>query len=263
MDGAKRDRTIWPGDLGISVLTDYVSLGDLVTIRNSLQTLYNHQDAATGALPYAGPAVNFIGNSDAYHLWTLIGTADYVQFTGDTDWIRSVYDAYKRAVAHIVAKIGADGLLNVTSSADWARTDSDGKNLEANAIMYRMLVTAGPLARSVGDTAAADSYATLASALKSAIDSGGYWDETAGLYRDKPDGPGAGLHPQDGNALAVWFGLVDTRNGPGPSAAHSPGAGPRSGRSAPRRVPPRSTHSPAAWRCTPTSQRAVTPPRWT
>src|SRR4051794_250698 len=59
VDGAKRDRTVWPGDLGISVPTDYASLGDMVTIKNSLQTLYNHQNAA-GALPYPGPGVNKI-----------------------------------------------------------------------------------------------------------------------------------------------------------------------------------------------------------
>ncbi|MEK8174824.1 hypothetical protein NKH77_54515 [Streptomyces sp. M19] len=50
VDGAKRDRTIWPGDLGVSVLTDYVSLGDLRSVRNSLQTLYHHQ-SAEGAFP--------------------------------------------------------------------------------------------------------------------------------------------------------------------------------------------------------------------
>ena len=32
VDGAKRDRTVWPGDLGISVPTDFVSLGDMVTM---------------------------------------------------------------------------------------------------------------------------------------------------------------------------------------------------------------------------------------
>lgn len=210
VDGAKRDRTIWPGDLGISVLTDYVSLGDLDTVRNSLRTLYNHQDATTGALPYAGPAVNFIGNSDAYHLWTLIGTAAYAQFTGDTEWIRALYPQYAKAIAYLTGKIDTDGLLNVTGSADWARTDSDGKNLEANAIMYRALVTAVPVARSVGDNAGADTCETLAAALKSAVEKGGYWDEAAGLYRDKPTGAGAALYPQDGNALAVWFGLVDS-----------------------------------------------------
>ncbi|SFE08406.1 alpha-L-rhamnosidase [Actinacidiphila alni] len=210
VDGAKRDRTVWPGDLGISVLTDYVSLGDLVTVRNSLQTLYNHQ-AGNGALPYAGPAVNFIGNSDAYHLWTLIGTASYVQLSGDTAWARTAYDGFKKAVAYIVGKIdAADGLLSVTGSADWARGDSDGKNLEANAIMYRALVTAAGLAGTLDDDASADDWTARAAKLKSAIESGGYWDEAMGLYRDKPSGGGASLYPQDGNALAVWFGLTDS-----------------------------------------------------
>ncbi|MCF3963025.1 alpha-L-rhamnosidase-related protein [Streptomyces fuscigenes] len=210
VDGAKRDRTVWPGDLGISVLTDYVSLGDLDTVRNSLRTLYDHQDAASGALPYAGPAVDFVGNSDAYHLWTLIGTASYVQLSGDLAWGRSIYAAYRKALGFSLAKLDTDGLLNVTAAADWARTDADGKNLEANAIMYRALVTGAALARSLGDGTTADDCAGRAAALKSAVAGGGYWDESAGLYRDKPTGPGAQLHPQDGNSLALWFGLADS-----------------------------------------------------
>ncbi|WP_329129479.1 hypothetical protein OG552_03505 [Streptomyces sp. NBC_01476] len=205
VDGAKRDRTVWPGDLGISVLTDYVSLGDLQTVRNSLQTLYNHQ-SGNGALPYAGPAVNFIGNSDAYHLWTLIGTTSYLQFSGDIAWATAIYPQYKAALDYITAKIDSDGLLNVTQAADWARADSDGKNLEANAIMYRALTGAGPFARAAGDAATATAAATKAAALKAAVGTAGYWDGSAGLYRDKP---GSTLYPQDGNALAVWFGLVD------------------------------------------------------
>ncbi|WP_405774435.1 alpha-L-rhamnosidase C-terminal domain-containing protein [Streptomyces sp. NBC_00859] len=208
VDGAKRDRTVWPGDLGISVLTDHVSLGDLGTVRNALQTLYNHQDPATGALPYAGPAVNSVGNSDAYHLWTLIGTAAYVQLSGDLDWMRTVYGAYRKALAYAVAKIDDDGLLAVTATADWARTDADGKNLEANAVMYRALVVAAPLATAMGDAGTAATSTQHAGRLKRAVDAGGYWDESAGLYRDKPTGDGAALHPQDGNALAVWFGLA-------------------------------------------------------
>lgn len=205
VDGAKRDRTVWPGDLGISVLTDYVSLGDMQTVRNSLQTLYNHQ-ASNGALPYAGPAVNFVGNSDAYHLWTLIGTASYLQFSGDTAWATGIYPKFKTALDYITAKIGSNGLMSVTAAADWARADADGENLEANAIMYRTLLTADTFARAAGDTATAAACVTKAVALKAAIEAGGYWDASAGLYRDKP---GSTLYPQDGNSLAVWFGLVD------------------------------------------------------
>ncbi|MGY0021025.1 alpha-L-rhamnosidase-related protein [Streptomyces sp. YJ-C3] len=205
VDGAKRDRTVWPGDLGISGLTDYVSLGDTVTMRNSLQTLYNHQ-ADSGALPYAGPAVNFIGNSDAYHLWTLIGTAEYVEFSGDSAWAHTIYPKFKRALDYITAKIDSDGLLNVTASSDWARRDSDGKNLEANAIMYRALLASAALAEAVDDAETGAACTKKAGALKTAIDDAGYWDGATGLYRNKP---GATLYPQDANALVLWFGLVD------------------------------------------------------
>lgn len=205
VDGAKRDRTVWPGDLGISGLTDYVSLGDTVTMRNSLQTLFNHQ-ADSGALPYAGPAVNFIGNSDAYHLWTLIGTAEYVEFSGDVAWARTIYPKFKHALDYITAKIGGDGLLNVTASADWARTDSDGKNLEANAVMYRALLASAPLAGAVDDAETGAACTKKAGALKKAVDEAAYWDGDTGLYRNKP---GSTLYPQDANALVLWFGLVD------------------------------------------------------
>jgi hypothetical protein len=204
VDGAKRDRTVWPGDLGISVPTDFVSLGDMTTIKNSLQTLYNHQNAA-GALPYAGPAVNFIGNSDAYHMWTLIGTATYYQYSADKAWLDSIWPRYTRALDYITAKIGADGLMNVTASADWARANAGGKNIEAQAIMYRTLESCAAVARVEGDTARADACTQKAATLKTAVNASGYWDAAAGLYRDTPT---SNVRPQDGNSLAVWFGLV-------------------------------------------------------
>lgn len=209
VDGAKRDRTVWPGDMGISVLTDYVSLGDMDTVRNSLQTLYNHQ-ASSGALPYAGPAVDFIGNSDAYHMWGMIGTAAYAQFTTDAAWVSGIYPKFKLALDWITARIDTDGLLNVTEAADWARTDADGKNIEANAIMYRTLVLAAAVAGSVGDSATAADCTAKAARLRSAVEAAGYWDASAGLYRDKP---GSTLYPQDGNSLAVWFGLAPADRG--------------------------------------------------
>jgi hypothetical protein len=176
----------------------------MTTIKNSLQTLYNHQNAA-GALPYAGPAVNFIGNSDAYHMWTLIGTASYYQYSADKPWLDAIYPKYKTALNYITAKIGADGLLNVTASADWARGNSGGKNIEAQAIMYRTLITCATVARAEGDTATADGCTQKAATLKTAVNASGYWNAATGLYRDTP---ASSVYPQDGNSLAVWFGMV-------------------------------------------------------
>jgi hypothetical protein len=206
VDGAKRDRTAWPGDLGISVPTDYAAFFDLPTIRDSLTTLYQHQDPE-GALPYAGPAVNFPGAlSDTYHLWTLIATADYFQYSGDKAWLDSVWSKYQSGVSWSASRIDQNGLLYVTGSGDWARSGQGGENIAANVLLQHVLATGSALARAEGDEALATQYSDQAAALRSTINQK-LWDATAGAYQDNPSST---VHPQDGNSLAVWFGIPDT-----------------------------------------------------
>jgi hypothetical protein len=202
-DSAKRDRTVWPGDLGVSVPTEFASLGDLTPTRNALTTLYNHQQAS-GELPYAGPAVNFYG-SDTYHLWALIGTANYYQYSHDGAWLGSTWAAYRRAVEFALGKVDQNGLLYVTGTADWARSGQGGENIAANSLMYQALLTGAQLAETQGDPSTANSWGGTAATLKAAVNAR-LWDEPAGQYRDNPT---SGLHPQDGNSLAVWYGVAD------------------------------------------------------
>lgn len=202
VDGAKRDRTVWPGDLGVSVPTEFASLGDLTPTRNALTTLYDHQ-AASGELPYAGPEVNFYG-SDTYHLWTLVGTANYYQYSHDLAWLTGEWANYVRAVDFSLAEVGSDGLMTVQNTADWARSDQGGENIEANALLYHALVTGAQLATVEGDSADASHWNSVATTLRTAINAT-LWDDAAGEYRDNPT---SDLLPQDGNSLAVWYGVA-------------------------------------------------------
>lgn len=202
VDGAKRDRTVWPGDLGVSVPTEYASLGGLTPTKNALTTLFQHQ-AAGGELPFAGPEVNFYG-SDTYHLWTLIGTANYFQYSHDIAWLRGEWANYVKALQFSVNKVGADGLMNVTGTADWARSDQGGENIAANALLYQALRSGAELAAVQADAADAQSWTGAADRLKAAANRT-LWDAAAGQYRDNPT---SSLHPQDGNSLAVWYGLA-------------------------------------------------------
>lgn len=43
VDGAKRDRAVWPGDMGVAVPSTFVSIGDLDSVKNALQVMYNTQ----------------------------------------------------------------------------------------------------------------------------------------------------------------------------------------------------------------------------
>jgi len=205
VDGAKRDRLVWPGDMGISLPTGYVSLFDTVSAKNSLQTLFDHQ-AANGVLPFAGPPVN-AGGSDTYHLWTLYGAALYFEYSADKAWVDSIWSKYKAALAYSTGEIGTDGLLSVPAgqSNDWARDNTTGETLEANALLYGVLTKSAELAAAEGDSALAKTYTSAAASLQNAIN-GKLWDST-GAYKDNPTST---LHPQDGNSLAVWFGVADS-----------------------------------------------------
>ncbi|MFF7197346.1 trehalase family glycosidase [Streptomyces sp. NPDC008079] len=204
-DGAKRDRAVWPGDLGVSTPTEYVSTHDIASTKNALNSLYQHQNSSTGELEYGGPAVNFYG-SDTYHTWTLIGSASYYTYSADKAWLDSVWSRYRLGMSFITAKIDGNGLLNVTGANDWARGGQGGENIEANALLYAALTSGATLASVEGDTADATAWRQRAATVKSAVNQR-LWNGAVGLYRDNPTST---LYPQDGNSLAVWYGLTDS-----------------------------------------------------
>ncbi|GLY92042.1 alpha-L-rhamnosidase C-terminal domain-containing protein [Actinoallomurus iriomotensis] len=203
VDGGKRDRTVWPGDLGIEIPSAYAAFNDTVSARNALTTIYQHQKD-TGELPYSGPMMNKYG-SDTYHLWTLSASYDYYRYTGDSSWLASVWGNFKRGVDYSLAKVDANGLLSITGTGDSVRILTKGENFTANALLWRVLTTGSELATAQGDTALAASYASKAAALRTAINAN-FWDDSVGAYKYYPNQT---IHPQDGNSLAVWYGLAD------------------------------------------------------
>jgi hypothetical protein len=203
VDGAKRDRLIWPGDMGIAVPSCYYSTGDVISAKNSLISLYNQQQNS-GELPYVAPPVGWFG-SDMYHMWALAGTYKYYLFSGDRTWLNTIWSKYRQGVRFSTGKIGADSLMSVTGTADWARGGQGGENIEANSLLYVILTQSAVMAAVESNTTFGDSCAMLAARLKSAVNKR-IWDGTKGAYKDNPTST---MYPQDGNSLAIWFGVVD------------------------------------------------------
>ncbi|KAH7099674.1 Six-hairpin glycosidase [Auriculariales sp. MPI-PUGE-AT-0066] len=214
VDGAKRDRAVWPGDMGVAVPTAFVSTGDLLATRNSLDTMLTQIDVSTGELPESGPPLNARG-SDTYQAWTLIGAHGYVLFSGDSDWMQANWERYKFAAGFLTRKIVAEtGLMDVTGRPDWALLDRGGQNPKATRCCTRsdisphlitaVLINGAELADLVEDVDTAASYRTQAASLKDAYNRI-LWDDGAGLYRDNA---ASSMYPQDGNALAILYNLT-------------------------------------------------------
>ncbi|OCH87854.1 Six-hairpin glycosidase [Obba rivulosa] len=203
VDGAKRDRAVWPGDMGIAVPTQFVSTNDLVATKNALSTMFAGMNPETGALPESGPPLSQQG-SDTYHAWTLIGTYNYYLYSGDLAWLTNVWANYTKAVQFLERKVDSSGLLNVTGLRDWGRLGQGGHNAEANALLYKVWTNSISLAGPFSDFALASAWSRNASALKERFNEV-FWLPSRGLYRDNDT---TTLCPQDANSLAVIFNLT-------------------------------------------------------
>jgi hypothetical protein len=199
VDGAKRDRIIWPGDMTVAVPSVFVSTNDLITIKNTLDALWVLQEPS-GKLAYAGYPFSVIGlYSFTYHLYTLIGLNDYYLYSGDSAYLADHWDNFKRGMNYTLRYIDNSGMLNVTSANDWGRFGMGGHNIEANAILYYTINLGLGLAKVMDDTSVASAWQKHAQTVKAGVNAL-LWDGHAGLYRDNET---TTLHPQDGNAWAV------------------------------------------------------------
>jgi hypothetical protein len=205
VDGAKRDRAVWPGDMGIAVPSSFVSIGDLESVKNALQVMYDYQNP-DGSLPEAGPPL-LQQNSDTYHMWTMIGTYNYMLYTNDASFVKKNWAKYLSAMKFIYSKVGTSGLLNQTGTRDWARWQTGFNNTQANIILYHTLQTSATLATWLNDTTGlAATWTERATALQKAITTYCF-DAPYGAFRD--NATSTTLHPQDANSMAILFNLVN------------------------------------------------------
>ncbi|PSR77048.1 Six-hairpin glycosidase-like protein [Coniella lustricola] len=205
VDGAKRDRLVWPGDLVVTAPSVFVSTNDLDPIRNGLDSLLVLQNAS-GALPYAGtpfqesrPTFSF-----TYHLHGLIDIALYYQYTNDLAYLQSIWPNYTLGLEYSISHIDETGLMNVTSSADWLRVGMGSHNIEANSILYYTLLQGAELATVLNATALATNWTSIAATVKTAANSL-LWDNSTSLFHDNET---TTLSPQDGNVWAVFSNIT-------------------------------------------------------
>ncbi len=54
-------------------------------------------------------------------MWAMIGTYNYVLFSGDMDFLNKNWAGYVKAMDYIYGEVEADGLLYTAANGDWAR----------------------------------------------------------------------------------------------------------------------------------------------
>ncbi|KAL2068487.1 hypothetical protein VTL71DRAFT_16585 [Oculimacula yallundae] len=217
-DAPRRDRTVWAGDLAIVVWSQFATIGDSVSMRNALDTLF-HVQSQQGQFPWAGPpichdSVSDISKSDqwpymsdSYHLWTMLVARHFYHLTGDFEWLRGKWNCIVLGMELAVSRFRVDeGLYYSTGELDWGRSSVKGFNLSCNVLFHETLCRLAPLATQLGSPHLESEWLGIAATLKRNLEK--FWDASAGLYVDNLEAAYPPLHPQDGNSLVCWFDLV-------------------------------------------------------
>ena len=241
LDGAKRDRRPWSGDLDLQGRTAFTSIGlgakGSDYIKGSLQE-FGATQAANGSLyghiqnwTVMPPSGGFYSTS--YSMYHVLSVAGYYLYSADADFVRSQYQIIKNQLGYNRSLVDPTSGFLITNAGndgrDWDFYDGGkpGAVTAYNAIYYKALSDAAYLASELarlepGSPSAATwqadaaTWSGQAAALKDRINAV-LFDAARGTYKlaDRDNANHAGNSvPQDANSEAIVFGIA-------PASAHS------------------------------------------
>ena len=172
LDGAKRDRNVWIGDINVEGPTVYDSLGTNGNdyLKQSIRLLGSYQLSSgfvTGCLApqspvHTGPPIpgTTACYSTSYSLYFTPDLADYYRATGDLAFARQEFPIVQRELGWNASRLNSLGLLVTDTSDgqdwDWYDGNKTGAVTEYNALYYLNLIEAAYLARETGQLRSRD-----------------------------------------------------------------------------------------------------------
>jgi alpha-L-rhamnosidase len=240
LDGAKRDRRPWSGDLSVEGRTLFDSLGFNAGgsdyIRDTIGG-FGSSPSANGEIcgqtsnwvSYPASKVSCSVYSPSYSMYYPINLAEYYLYSGDTAFATSQYQVMKNELAYENSTIDPATGLSTASGRDWDFYDGSkggsgaqgGAAAATNMLSYQAHVNGAWLAGQLAahDPNSADAatwsadaatWSSQAASLKSAINAH-LFNESKGVYQltstDNGTHPATAV-PQDANSQAIVFGVA-------------------------------------------------------
>ncbi len=233
LDGAKRDRRPWSGDLSVEGRNAFDSIGWGATGSDYIKGTIQEFGAAPGTNGSIGGQISnwtvfppsSLFYSTSYSIYYVIDLASYYLYSGDTAFAQSQYTAMKNQLAYNRTLVDPTSGLLITSGSerDWDFYDGGkpGAVTAYNAMYYKALTDAAAVASDLAGkdpgnasapiwTSDAATWTSQAAALKTAINAT-LFDTARGVYKlaDRDNGTHLGTSvPQDANSEAITFGLA-------------------------------------------------------
>lgn len=211
----RSEMKFFSGDGIIDALIDYYAFGDDALVDASL--------AITEIACNSGIQPNIYDRNTSlwdYPAWRIVMIYNQYRYYGDLELVRKYFDEMVLNTQWMIQKMNRYGLIYQyplfgggiycdSGTVEYTCSkDRLGEKPYLNALLYESLRCMGELGALLGDPRSGE-WSSLAQKVKTAINER-LWDEEAQAYLDTYD---RSYVPQDGNALAVLFGIADEERG--------------------------------------------------
>ncbi len=197
LDGIKRDRWVWSGDAYQSYLTNYYLFFDKEIVKRTIIALRGKD-----------PFEQHINTILDYSLYWIIGVFDYYRYTGDLEFIKSIWDKMKSLMDACMQQINTDGFLIGRKGdwifVDWAEIDHGGAISAVQMIYIKALESMGEFSRIFDDKV---QYKETAEVLREKLKQY-FWDDEQNAYIDCYES-GKKAVSRHTNIFAILYGFAD------------------------------------------------------
>lgn len=200
VDGLKRDRLPWVGDLYVCNLGNFHSFFEKAISEYSLAALAGQY-----------PAEADLNGTITYSLFWVMALRDHALHFGDSTFLQSLLPGCRRLLSEIGRKADETGLLPTDRFrwvyVDWAEVPTKGTSSFLSFLYIMALDAAAQLHELTGDRAVAGVFARQADALR-AVCRELFWDPGRKVFVDHAEAGRQGTHfGRQSNALAVLSGV--------------------------------------------------------
>ena len=229
IDGAKRDRLVWLGDLAMESLAGSYTTSRLSPVIDGSLRLFACQQLSDGYIPMASdvdarcarrpgppdgppaterrshPGLIVSGSLPGYTAWWVIAVCDRFALTGNAAGTRALLPVMRRAMGYFAAH-APNGLFETPpGEINWRVFDQTPQvDTYTNELWAQAALTLARVEGRIGSDAEAAQLRATATAVQARLRAE-LFDLSAGMF---VGGAGLADHPQDSNVGAVLSGAV-------------------------------------------------------
>lgn len=202
LDGAKRDRWLWGGDLYQAFRMEYYVGADFGKIRSGITAILGKE-----------PVCRYLNNIMDYTQFVLVGIWEYYLHSADEKFLHRIYPIMRAHMEFVLGRTNRCGFLYNKPHdwvfVDWGEVDTEGELSFEQILLWKALRACGKVAEMTGNAADAARYLSRSEKLKRKIEDV-FWDEERGIYRhSRKRGKVGDCVTAYANVFAVLYGFAE------------------------------------------------------